>query len=110
MAEHPADPANTALPIQEGEDASARDPVGADEKTAAADHLETDDTIEPPNVEAITDLHKKAGIAVIRQQHTIPATGKRLSTSKWEYIFFCIFCEYRTVIQPRQRAKLTADH
>lgn len=39
------------------------------------------------------DKHRQAGESFIRQQHTIPTTGKRMLTSKWEYIFFCMFCK-----------------
>lgn len=35
------------------------------------------------------------GQAVINQQETIPTTGKRIPTTKWEYITFCIFCTTR---------------
>ncbi|KAL5896250.1 hypothetical protein ACKVWC_001457 [Pyricularia oryzae] len=33
----------------------------------------------------------KAGHAVIDQRQTIPTTGKRRHTTKWEYITFCLF-------------------
>lgn len=38
------------------------------------------------------ELHKKAALGFLQQQHTIPTTGKAIPTGKWEYIFFCIFC------------------
>lgn len=40
------------------------------------------------------DAHNNAGMAVIEQRGVIPSTGKRIPTSKWEYITFCIFCKY----------------
>lgn len=58
-------------------------------KDATAHHLEE---METNDSDSSSDMHKKAGIAVIQQQQTIPTTGKRMPTSKWEYIFFCIFC------------------
>lgn len=32
------------------------------------------------------------GVAVINQREAIPTTGKRMPTTRWEYISFCIFC------------------
>ncbi len=39
------------------------------------------------------DAHNNVGLAVLEQKHVIPTTGKRMPTSKWEYVTFCIFCE-----------------
>lgn len=43
------------------------------------------------------DLHtgaaKSVGLAVIGQIHTIPTTGERKVTSKFEYWSYCAFCE-----------------
>ena len=35
---------------------------------------------------------KNVGLAVLEQKHVIPTMGKRMPTTKWEYIFFCVFC------------------
>ena len=69
------------------------DSAYANEKAGGAQHLE-DLHGETSSDDSTTDLHKRAGLAVIQQQHTIPVTGDRLPTTKWEYIFFCIFCEF----------------
>ncbi|KAH8894151.1 putative autophagy protein [Thozetella sp. PMI_491] len=69
--------------------AAATAPPPEDHEKASG--VEHEDAIGNVSDESTTDLHKRAGIAVIRQQHTIPTTGKRLPTSKWEYIFFCVF-------------------
>jgi hypothetical protein len=37
---------------------------------------------------------KSAGLAVIDITHTIPTTGRRKVTTKWEYWTYCAFCEY----------------
>ena len=39
------------------------------------------------------DAHNSAGLAVIEQRGAIPTTGRRIPTTKWEYISFCIFCK-----------------
>lgn len=69
-----------------------------EKRMATAEHQ---DNIENDAIEndAPNDLHKTAAIATIQQQHTIPTTGKRMPTSKWEYIFFCVFC---TLLLPPQ--------
>jgi hypothetical protein len=36
---------------------------------------------------------KSVGLAVIGQTHTIPTTGERKVTSKFEYWSYCAFCE-----------------
>lgn len=36
---------------------------------------------------------KVAGMAVIDITHTIPSTGKRKVTTKWEYWTYCASCE-----------------
>jgi hypothetical protein len=41
----------------------------------------------------VTDKAAAGGQAVIDQREAIPTTGKRVPTSRWEYITFCIFCE-----------------
>lgn len=56
------------------------------EKTSAsAAHVESAASSESGNE------HRKAAVAAIRQQHTIPTTGKRIPTGKWEYILYCVF-------------------
>jgi hypothetical protein len=35
--------------------------------------------------------HENVGKAILEQKHVIPTTGERIPTSKWEYIFFCVF-------------------
>jgi hypothetical protein len=37
------------------------------------------------------DKTTNVGEAVLEQKNVIPTTGKRIPTSKWEYITFCIF-------------------
>lgn len=53
-------------------------------------------------VEASHDVHpvdlkagaaKSVGLAVIGQTHTIPTTGERKVTSKFEYWSYCAFCK-----------------
>jgi hypothetical protein len=90
MADHPPDTTNVVLPVNRNVAPHTDSP--AEEKIASsAEHQESVLNIESD--ESTDDLRKKAGIAVIQQQHTIPPTGKRMPTGKWEYIFFCIFCE-----------------
>lgn len=54
------------------------------------------------------DKHQQAGADYIRQQHTIPTTGARMLTGKWEYIFFCMFCKSSSRILGSNEPKLTA--
>ena len=91
MAENPPDTTNMPLPIYGKKGDTTVSHPGYEKNTHAAKHLENPLGIELD--ETTDDLHKRAAIAVIQQQHTIPPTGKRMPTSKWEYIFFCIFCE-----------------
>lgn len=86
MAEYPPDTTNIPLPVYGQKDATTAAAVDSPENLEAITGIQSDGSDD--------NLHKKAGIAVIQQQHTIPPTGKRMPTSKWEYIFFCIFCEY----------------
>lgn len=90
MAEYPADNNNIPLPIY-GEKGTTTIKSPEDDQMAAV--TEHEETIPGLEHDATDDLHRDAAIAAIRQQHTIPATGKRMPTSKWEYIFFCVFCE-----------------
>lgn len=98
MAEYPPDTNNIPLPVYPSRDR----PVPAADSQPGDDSKAT--VVEAEDVEPVidlrldvdtnaSDLHRKAGIGIIQQQHSIPATGKRMPTSKWEYIFFCIFCE-----------------
>lgn len=74
-----------------------------DETTTAPGHAETLSQVRSPTpdhadekITSATDLHSKAtagGRAIINQRETIPTTGKRIPTTKWEYITFCIFCK-----------------
>jgi hypothetical protein len=98
MAEYPPDTTNVPLPIYEKKENSAVEPLGDEKRADVTEHLETTPGVELD--ETTDNLHRSAAIAVIQQQHTIPATGKRMPTSKWEYIFFCIFCEY-SILQLR---------
>jgi hypothetical protein len=84
MAKYPSD----TTPIPE---VLVVDSLGDEKKAAGAEHLET--TVGG-DTDGTGGLHKKAAIAIIKQQHTIPATGKRVPTSKLEYVLFCIFCKY----------------
>lgn len=83
-----------------------------DVPSAAAEHAETLSHIRSPtpdHTEKGADQHgtlgkaAAGGKAVIGQRETIPTTGKRIPTSKWEYVSFCIFCElcsYPIVLRP----------
>ena len=89
MAENPPDANLIPLPVYRKQDGSAAEQDPTEQSKATAGHHETvglDDS--SPN------LHHKAAVGVIQQQHTIPVTGDRKPTSKWEYIFYCIFCEH----------------
>ena len=83
MADNQYEPA-----VQRGEEASHAAQTGEKKNVTMAEH---EDAIQQ---ESTDNLHKTAGIATIQQQHTIPTTGKRMTTGKWEYIFFCIFCTF----------------
>jgi hypothetical protein len=67
----------------------------------AAEHADAVRSPSPENDDKIaftTPATCKAaagGQAVIDQREAIPTTGKRVPTSRWEYITFCIFCELR---------------
>jgi hypothetical protein len=106
MAEYPPDTTNIPLPIYGKKENPAVDSLGDEKKANVTEHLETTPGVELD--ETTDNLHRSAAIAIIQQQHTIPATGKRMPTSKWEYIFFCIFCEYS--IHNCTRAKLIDAH
>lgn len=45
----------------------------------------------PDSKTAVRLGHNTVGDAIIEQKHVIPITGERIPTSKWEYIFFCVF-------------------
>lgn len=64
-----------------------------DEKKDDVLHVEDVGPISEGRRETLVDPHSKAGLALINQQEAIPTTGKRMPTSRWEYIFFCIFCK-----------------
>jgi hypothetical protein len=46
-----------------------------------------------PVLDAKPGVLKTAGLAVIDITHTIPTTGKRKVTTKWEYWTYCAFCK-----------------
>lgn len=74
----PADDHRTSVNVDTSNDAEA-----VPEKTSASiAHVEWPESV---------DEHRKAAVAAIRQQHTIPTTGKRIPTGKWEYILYCVF-------------------
>lgn len=89
MAEYPADNNSIPLPIYGKGGATTIKSPEENQMAAITEH----ETLAPTEHDTAGDLHRDAAIAAIRQQHTIPATGKRMPTSKWEYIFFCVFCE-----------------
>lgn len=91
MTKYPSETGNAPVPSKDGEKDLAVDSVGDEKNPPVAEHLETNVSTDASGTGG---LHKKAAIAVIKQQHTIPATGKRVPTSKLEYVLFCIFCEY----------------
>ena len=69
------------------------------ENIASAEHETVENEKAPDAFEhveekgVVMDKHQQAGADYIRQQHTIPTTGARMLTGKWEYIFFCMFCK-----------------
>lgn len=77
-----------------------------DDSGTATEHAETLSQARSPSPEpnekitAATNLSggkaAAGGRAVINQRETIPTTGKRIPTTKWEYITFCIFCKHWT--------------
>lgn len=90
MAEYPPDNNNIVLPVYgkhrgRNEEGKLNEFGAVEQETVGVNDLQADKYTE--------NSHGKAGVSVIRQQHTIPATGNRKPTSKWEYIFFCVFCE-----------------
>lgn len=101
-------PALTNDPVAEPATATAKSEAErgqTDDAATATEHAETLSHVRSPSPEAdekITAAPKDlsgnklagAGRAVINQRETIPTTGKRIPTTKWEYITFCIFCEF----------------
>ena len=68
------------------------DTAGVNEKQAIdTEHVDNGGDSDGHGSGSSDNLHRKAGVGVIRQQHTIPTTGKRMPTGKWEYIFFTVF-------------------
>lgn len=67
------------------------------EKQPAEEHVEQSPS---SNSSESQDLHKKGALGFIQQQHTIPTTGAAIPTSKWEYIFFCIYCKCPLLTEP----------
>jgi hypothetical protein len=47
----------------------------------------TDNQVEKPSLGA----HGKAGYSVVEQGHTIPTTGARKTTTRWEYWSWCLY-------------------
>ena len=41
----------------------------------------------------VVDGVHDAGMAIIEQVEVIPKTGRRIPTSRWEYITFTLYCE-----------------
>ncbi|ORX36955.1 putative autophagy protein [Kockovaella imperatae] len=55
-------------------------------------HLEHDvNALSVDKNDIIVDGSRSAGLAVIEQIQVIPKTGKRIPTSRWEYITFCLY-------------------
>lgn len=77
----PYDDRRTSVNVDTSNDAEAV----REKPSASAAHVES-----PASSES-GDEHRKAAVAAIRQQHTIPTTGKRIPTGKWEYILYCVF-------------------
>jgi hypothetical protein len=86
MAEYPPDN-NINIPVPVYRPETAENNSGDGKAETGLEHLEDVEIAGDEN----NAKHETAGISVIRQQHTIPTTGKRMPTSKWEYIFFCVF-------------------
>ena len=100
MAENPHSRAEISSP--EGspshtDNAGANESPRNDEKEPSTEQIET--ALHVKSDSSSENLHKTAAIATIQQQHTIPSTGKRMPTSKWEYIFFCVFCKSRQILE-----------
>src|SRR5688572_27170100 len=54
---------------------------------------EADEKISAAPVNSGGGKAAAGGRAVINQRETIPTTGRRIPTTKWEYVTFCIFCK-----------------
>jgi thiamine phosphate synthase YjbQ (UPF0047 family) len=103
MAENPPDANNIPLPVYRKDVVSVVDQNSPDDDgKPSVGHHEM-----PLKAEENTNLHRKAAISVIQQQHTIPVTGSRKPTGKWEYIFFCIFCTPKTLSDPSRMFLVT---
>ncbi|KXL42006.1 MAG: hypothetical protein FE78DRAFT_155351 [Acidomyces sp. 'richmondensis'] len=92
MAEYPPDTTYITLPVyRDPPDPTSINPE-TDKITSGTQQFEYVDNLnsESPSND-VHARHEQAGKAIIRQKHTIPPTGKRMPTSKWEYIFFTIF-------------------
>lgn len=69
------------------------------EKARPSTNLQ-DDTVTKEEVQTYDNVldekalgnTKSVGLAVIDQTHTIPTTGTRKVTTKWEYWTYCAFC------------------
>ena len=76
------------------------------EKARPEGHFDDpDNKAEISHDDAAVDLKAQgnkdsAGLAVIEQFHTIPTTGARKVTTKWEYWTYCAFCEFYIQSQP----------
>lgn len=107
MAEYPPDTTYITLPVyRDPPDPTSINPE-TDKTTLGTQQFEYIDNL---NSELPSDdphaRHEQAGKAIIRQKHAIPPTGKRMTTSKWEYIFFTVFC---TESPSCQRRAVQAD-
>lgn len=89
MAEYPPDNSLIPAPVAGQNESPASPNLGDESKATAGHHEDISPALEAG--EEHMDIHQKAAIGIIQQQHTIPVTGDRQPTSKWEYWFFCLF-------------------
>ena len=57
------------------------------------DHIVIHDDHAIPHLDEKPGAPKAVGTAVIDITHTIPTTGLRKVTTKWEYWTYCAFCK-----------------
>jgi predicted metal-dependent phosphotriesterase family hydrolase len=95
MSVNPPDQSSIPAPVYDQKNTAvptiSHEHVGEDKKLGVQ-HIEDKNGVDDQRT--VVGGHNNVGVAVIRQKHTIPTTGKRQPTSKWEYVFFCIFCQY----------------
>jgi hypothetical protein len=64
-----------------------------DEKKDSVGLATSRSRVNPVHHPTLNDAHHSVGLAVIEQKSTIPQTGERKTTTKWEYWLYIIYCE-----------------